>query len=168
MKIALLVLFPLIAVITLIWSVFCMIKIYKLNQKFKSSKVLLKLKSRQTLPIIAISLLSIFLILDIIYLGIKKEYAIGFSLFVIIISFISLFGFVLSFKSGILDSGLIIPYKFISKDSNFSFSIDKNHICFYGDKKGFDTITSAITRLYFDSENKNELLETLNSLKSDS
>ncbi|MGI6593939.1 MAG: hypothetical protein ACOX24_02515 [Christensenellales bacterium] len=166
MKMVFTVMFPIIALATIVWSVFCIIKLHKLKIKFKSSTLLFKLKPRQTLPIIGISLLSIFLVLDIVYLISKKEYAIGFSIFFIIISFISLLEMMFSFKSGILDCGLIIPYKFIPKDSNFSFSLDERCICFYGDKKGFDTITSAITRLYFDAEKKTVLLKMLNNLKS--
>ena len=89
------------------------------------------------------------------------------SFMVIIVALMVLFIFMLRLKCAVLETGIIVPYKFIDWSHLFDYSVNKdmNTIFFCGNKQGFDTVFAATTRLEFADEDLDALIAILNNHK---
>lgn len=159
--IILIVLFSVLAVATIVGSIFCILKLKKINNKFRSSNILVPLKQKKAMHMVSICLLAIFFVLDIVLIAVEREYIVGSCLMVIILSLSLVVIELFKFKSAVLNDGIIIPYRFISNKKLINYNIQNNSICFYGDDKGYDTITSFTPIIRFENSNKDTLIEAL-------
>lgn len=154
-----------IAVVTAIWSALSIVKLFRLKKLFDKSTVVVPLYKRSKWTYFSLGFLGACLIADIVMVIVLKAYVVCSCVMVIILALGALLVFMMKLKCGVLDSGIVIPYKFIDWTHLYDFVIVDNTIFFCGDKKGFDTMTSASTRLTFDENNKEKLEYILSQYK---
>ena len=154
-----------IAIITVVWSTLIILKIVKLKKHFNKAIVIVPLYKRSKWTHFSVCLLGVCLITDIVFMAVLKAYLVCSCILVILVSLIVLLVFMMTLKCAILDSGIIIPYKFIHWSTFYDYGIENDTIFICGDKKGFDTFTAASTRLTFDEINKEKIVQMLEQYK---
>ena len=154
-----------IAVITAVWSSLIIVKILRLKKQFNKAIVLVPLYKRSKWTYFSVSFLGLCLIADIVFMAVLKAYLLCACILVIIVALITLIIFMMTLKCAVLDSGIVIPYKFIDWSVFYDYQIVEDTIFFCGDKKGFETMTAASTRLTFDENNKEKLIQILDQYK---
>lgn len=155
-----------IALISAVWSAIAIIKLLKLKKQFDNSVVVVSLYKRSKWTHFTISFLALALVADIVFMIVLKAYLVCACILVILLSLIALLIVMMTLKYAVLQDGIIIPYKFVPWDKFYDYKVYDNHLIICGDKKGFDTLTSATTPLEFDDNDKNELIEILEKNKS--
>ena len=155
-----------LAVITAVWSGFIIYKVLRLKKKFNEAVVLVPLYKRSKWTHFSVILLGVCLIADIVFMAVLKAYLVCGCLLVVIISLTALLILMITLRCAVLDKGIVMPYKFIDWSIFYDYAIDGDTICFCGDKKGFDTIFSASTRLTFDESYKEKLIQILEQYKT--
>ena len=155
-----------IAVISAIWSALIIVKILRLKKLFNKAVVLVPLYKRSKWTYFTVSLLGLCLVADIVFMAVLKAYLVCSCILVILISLLILLFVMITLKCAVLDSGIVIPYKFIEWPLLYDYKIEGNTIFFCGDKKGFDTMTAASTRLTFDEIHKEKLIQLLEQYKN--
>lgn len=155
-----------IAVITAVWSTFIIVKIIILKKEFNKAIVLVPLYKRSKWTYFSVSLLGACLIADIVFLAVLQAYLICGCILVIIASLTVLLIIMMTLKCAVLDTGIVVPYRFIEWTHFYDYKVEGNTIFFCGDKKGFDTMSSASTRLTFDEINKEKLVQLLDQYKT--
>ena len=156
-----------LAVITVIWTAYSLWKLFKLNKTYIEGKVVARLHKRSKWPYFGLGFLGLCLVADILIISLIGFYAIAASFMVIIISLMVLFVFMLRLKCAVLETGIIVPYKFIDWSHLFDYSINKDEktVFFCGNKQGFDTVFAATTRLCFEQDDLDDLVHILNHHK---
>lgn len=157
MEIAVKALLALIAVAAVIWSMLVIKKIVKLNARFSAAIVLIPLYKKSHIPIIAISVFTVFGIADIVFMVIYAEYLICASLLLICLSVIATSIAIIKLRCAVLDSGIVVPFRFIDWTHLYDYSVENNDIFFCCDNKGNDTIKSATQKMRFDESNLEKL-----------
>ncbi len=164
-KIVILVLSIIIAVASVSWSIIIIKKLLELKKILNENVVLIPLFKRSKWTYFSFALLVVCFIADIVYLILYKEYLVCSCILVIIISLMTLLAFMIKFKCAILDTGLVVPYKFIPWETFYDYGFDSEALFICGDKKGLDTLTASTTRLDFDKSKRNEVVEILEKHK---
>lgn len=159
------VVFILLALVTLVWSVFVVRKLVELNRRFSAAIVLIPLYKRSKWPVFALSFLGVCLLADIIVMAVAGHYALCVSIIVIIACLGVILVMMISAKCAVLDSGALVPYRFIDWAHFCDYEIDGATIFFCGDKNGFDAVNAATTKLNFDEANKEKLTYILDKYK---
>lgn len=155
-----------IAVVSVIWSIVCIKKILDLKKKFNNAILVVPLYKRSKWTHFSIAVLGLCLIADIVFMIVLKAYLVCACILVIIVALITLLIIMMTLKCAVLDSGVVIPYKYIEWAYLYDYGIEGNTIFFCGDKKGFDTMTAASTRLTFDAHNYEKLKLILEQYKT--
>ncbi|MBR2349480.1 MAG: hypothetical protein IKA77_02550 [Clostridia bacterium] len=156
-----------LAVVTVVWTALSLWKLFKLNKLFNEGKVIARLHKRSKWPYFGLAFLGVCFIADVLIISLIGYYAIAASFMVIIVALMVLFIFMLRLKCAVLETGIIVPYKFIDWSHLFDYSVNKdmNTIFFCGNKQGFDTVFAATTRLEFADEDLDALITILNNHK---
>lgn len=155
----------LLAVITIVWSVFVIRKLLELNRRFSSAIVLIPLYKRSKWPVFALAFLGVCLLADIIVMAVAGHYALCVSIMVIIACLGVVLVMMITTKCAVLDSGVLVPYRFIDWAHFCDYATDGSTIFFCGDNNGFDTVNAATTKLNFDEANKAKLVYILDKYR---
>ena len=159
------VVFVLLAAVTLLWSVYVIRKLIALNRRFSAGIVLIPLYKRSKWPVFALTVLGICLVTDIVVMAVAGHYAPCISILIIIACLGAVLIIMMRTQCAVLDSGVIVPFRFIDWAHFCEYEIDGSTIFFCGDKNGFDTVNSATTKLNFDEANKDKLVYILDKYK---
>ncbi|MBR6751625.1 MAG: hypothetical protein IKM01_05210 [Clostridia bacterium] len=160
-------LFIILAIIAVAISAKAIVRLAKLNRRFNTAIVLIPLYKKSKWPIIGVIFIAICLFVDIIVMLRFKYYIPCIAVAIALLSLMALFIAMISTKSAVLDSGIAVPYRFIEWATFYDYSIiDGNSIFFCGDEQGFDTVSSATSKLRFDEANLDKLTFILNKYKS--
>jgi len=151
-----------IAALTILWVVILIRRMLKLNVIFNHAIVLIPLYHKKTWLIILNTLLLLFAFAAVILGFLTRHYTIFTSLLTVILSLIALVTTMLAGKFAVLDSGIIVPFRFIDFMHLYEFKIEGNKIFFCRDNKGYDTISSITPNLTFSIENLSKLEYLLN------
>lgn len=154
-----------IAVISVVWSILCVKKLFDLKKLFNSSTIVVPLYKKNRWTQFSIAFLCACLIADIVLMIVLKAYIVCVCIMVVILALIAVLFFMMTLKCAVLDSGVVIPYKYIDWAHLHDYCIEGNSIFFCGDKKGFDTLTSASSKLIFDEQNYDKLKLILDKYK---
>ncbi len=142
------IVFGLLALTSVVWGAFVLKKLVGLVRLYKSSDVTVPLYPRFKWHIPILVLLGAALIADIVYLILSpSDYIIAVSLMVIIGMIAAVVGLMMKVKCGVTDSGVIMPYRFISWDKLGDYRIDGDSVFFMGNAAGFDTMEAATAKL---------------------
>lgn len=159
------VVFVLLAAVTLLWSIYVIRKLIALNRRFSAAIVLIPLYKRSKWPVFALTVLGICLVTDIVVMAVAGHYAPCISILIIIACLGAVLIIMMRTQCAVLDSGVIVPFRFIDWAHFCEYEIDGSTIFFCGDKNGFDTVNSATTKLNFDEANKGKLVYILDKYK---
>ncbi len=154
-----------IAIISVVWSIVCIKKILDLKKQFNKAIIVVPLYKRSKWTHFSVVVLGICLIADIVFMIVFEAYLICACVIVSIIALAALLIIMMTLKCAVLDTGVVIPYKYIDWANLYDYGIEGNAIFFCGDKKGFDTMSSASTKLVFDEKNFEKLKLILNQYK---
>lgn len=154
-----------IAIVSLIWSIVAIKKLLDLKKSFNKDIVLVPLFKRSKWTYFSIGLLACAFIADLVLTIVLEEYLIGGCVLVIIASLFALLLVINSLKFAVLETGILMPYKYVTWQQFYDYKVEGNTIFFCGDKKGFDTMFAATTRLTFDVKLKEKLVALLEDKK---
>lgn len=152
--------FLLLAAVAVVWGAFAMRKLARLNARFKNAIVLIPLYKRYKWQFVMPALMLAVLIGDIVYMALAKapsDYMVGAGLIVIVVMLSAVMAMMMLTKCAVLDSGIVVPYRFIEWTEPYDYKIEGTSIIFMGDAEGFDTLGAATTRLSFDDANSDKL-----------
>lgn len=161
------IVFALLAVLSAVWGAFVLKKLIALNRRYKRAIVLIPLYKRSKWPIFALSLLGLCLVGDIVYMIVKPgDWILTLSVLVIIGMLASVLVVMILTKCAVLDSGAIVPFRFIEWARFYDYRIEGTTIFFIGDDRGFDTMGAATCKLDFDEANLDKLKFILEKYKN--
>ena len=149
-----------LAAACIIWGAFVIRKLVRLNGRFKHAIVLIPLYKKYKWQWVMPILMGGCLIADIVYLSIAEgasDYMVGAALLVIIVMMSVIMAMMMLTKCAVLDSGIVVPYRFIEWTELYDYKIEDSTIFFMGDANGFDTLGAATTKLTFDVANAEKL-----------
>lgn len=155
-----------IAVVSVIWSILCVKKLFDLKKLFNSSTIVVPLYKESKWTHFSIAFLCACLVADIVLMIVLEAYVVCACLMVGILALIAVLFFMMASKCAVLDSGVVIPYKYIDWAHLHDYYIEGNTVFFCGDKKGFDTLTAASIKLTFDEQNYDKLKLLLDQYKN--
>lgn len=155
----------LLAVVTIVWSIFVIKKLVELNRRFSAAIVLIPLYKRSKWPVFALVFLGVCLLADVVVMAVAGHYALCVSIMAIIACLGVILVMMITTKCAVLDSGVLVPYRFIDWAHFCDYATDGSTIFFCGDKNGFDTVNAATTKLNFDEANKEKLVYILDKYR---
>lgn len=159
--------FVLLAALSVAWGAVVLKKLIALNRRFKRAIVLIPLYKRSKWPIFALCILALCLTGDIVYMAlIPGDWLLTLSVLVIIGMLASILAMMIVTKCAVLDSGVVVPYRFIEWARLYDFRIEGTTILFFGNDKGFDTMGAATVKLDFDEANLEKLKFILDKYKN--
>ena len=137
-------------------------RILKLNAIFNHAIVLIPLYHKKTWLFVLNFILLTFSAGVLLLAFITELYIIGSAIFIVLMSLIALVVTMITGKFAVLDSGIIVPYRFINFMHLYEYKIEDNKIFFCKDSKGYDTITAITPNLTFSKDNLAKLEYLLN------
>ena len=152
--------FLVLAAVSVVWGAFVVIKLVRLNGRFKNAIVLIPLYKKYKWQWVMPFLMGGCLIADIVYLSLSDsaaDYMVGAALMVIIVMLSVIMAMMMLTKCAVLDAGIVVPYRFIEWTELYDYKIEDSTIFFMGDANGFDTLGAATTKLTFDVANAEKL-----------
>lgn len=155
-----------LAAVTLIWNCYSMGKIFKLRARFNAAIVLIPLYKRSEWLIAAIVLVSIAMLFDIVFMVFYSYYLFAASLMFICVNILILLITMVKTKCAVLDSGIVVPFRFIDWTHFYDYSVEDNTVFFCGEENGADTLNGATGKLRFDPANAEKLNYILSKHKS--
>lgn len=146
-----------IAGLTVIWTITLVKRVINLNVIFNHAIVLIPLYHKKTWLFIINIMFLCFLVGAVILGLVTRYYTFYGSVIVVLICLITLISSMIAAKFAVLDSGIIVPFRFIHFMHLYEYSIEDNKVFFCKDEKGYDTINSISPKLFFSLENLNKL-----------
>lgn len=146
-------------------TIYSVMKIARLNARFESAIVLIPLYKKSKLPLAFIIIFVILLIGDLIWLSFSKNLIPPIMISVILASGIVLFITMMKSRCAVLDSGVVVPFRFIDWTHLYDFKVENGEIFFCGDENGNDTLNGVTPKMTFDAANMEKLNYILNSRK---
>lgn len=143
--------------------------IMRLKRRLNTSLVLIPLyKSKAGYVVCAFIVLSL-MALDVAAMALGKENLYNLIIvFIMLTSILALFIAMITQRYAVVDSGIIVPMKYIDWIQFKDYSIEGNTVYFTGDRHGFSSISSTTLKLYFNSSDLNKLNLILSRNKTDS
>lgn len=161
--------FVVVALATVAMCVYAMMRIRKLKKRYRASIILIPLYYNRSWEIVAVTGLAILDIVSIVLMIVTGKYVIFACLFVIILMFIITMIKMLSCRYGILESGIITPFRYISWLNLYDYRIlPGNKFFIFRDSQGYDTIRAITPKMGFDAANREKVEFLLNKNKSKS
>lgn len=160
------IIFSELGIVSIILVTRAIIKMKKLNNKFNRAIVLIPLYKRNYRIFTALGVLFALLGVSIYAVSTFEEKLFYATIIVILLSVMAFSVARLYFKCGILDIGIIVPYKFMDFTCKFEYIFDEDGIVFYKDKNGYDTLNCVTESLRFDKNNLEKLKYVLKGHQS--
>lgn len=149
--------FSIIGIIAIILTVRIIFKMKKINDRFNKAVILIPLYKKNYHLIVFMFIDLVLIAGDIYALIAFKETIFYITIGIILACCLIITILKLNFKCGILNVGIIVPFRFMDYTCKFEYILEKDTIVFFKDKNGYDIISSVTTHLRYDKNNLEKL-----------
>lgn len=159
-----------IAITSVIVTIICVLKIRelkKVQEELNSAIVLVPLFKNHVMLTIGLGLLTSLLIVALFVLFTQGYVIAMLGLIITLISLIILFVNLFASKFAVLDSGVLLPYKFVEWSKLYDYIIDEkeNSVMFTGDSHGRYTLSSTSIMMKYNPADLKKLQQILSKNK---
>lgn len=161
------ILSPIVGIIVLIFSVLKILEINKVQEELNSAIVLVPLYKKRLVLFVGIVLL-LFIVALSVFIIITQGYVIAMlGLILTACSIICLFYTMFKANFAVLDSGVLLPYKFVEWSELYDYILDekKNSVMFTGNSHGRYTLSSTSIMMTFNNVDRKKLEQILSKNK---
>lgn len=139
-------------------SVFAIRYLIKLKKRLNTSIILIPLYKPKAFLIIAEIIIFSLIVFDIIFIitAADKLFLLINVLIMLVFVFLLLLTLLIQ-RFAVIDSGIIVPYRFIDWIEYSDYVIEDNTVFFTGDKNGFSNLSSTTVKLSFNASDINKL-----------
>lgn len=160
------VVFIAIAALSVVLCSFAMKRVRTLKLRYKAAIILIPLHYNKLWEMVAVVGLFALAFLSVLGMIFVEQYIIFVSIAVSTIMPAALMIKMMSARFGVLDCGIIVPFRFIDWLHLYDYRIIKgNKVFFFRDSEGYDTIRAISPKLSFDESNLGKLQFLLNKNK---
>lgn len=158
---------PIAAVIIIAICVMKILELKKVQEELNSAIVLVPLFKKHTLITIALGILSVVTIVSIVIIFTYGYVIAMLCLCATSISLIALMITLSRAKFAVLDSGVLLPYKFVEWSELYDYILNEkeNSVMFTGDSHGRYTLSSTSIMMSFNSVDRKKLEQILSKNK---
>jgi hypothetical protein len=157
-----------LTMICMAWAVVVHLKLLKLRSKFKAAIVLIPLFKKTRWTVLAMVLVLLLLVANLVLMFVYPALLVTtVCLIAICITILSLLIALVSVRCAVLDDGIVVPFRYIQWTQLSNYVVSGNTIFFYGDDKGFDSLTHVTKKLFFDKSNLEKLHYILSKHKKE-
>lgn len=158
---------PIVAVLITAICILKILEIRKVQEELNSAIVLVPLFKKRTLIVIALGICSVIVITSIVIMFTQGYVIAMLGILVSSLSVIALMVTLSRAKFAVLDSGVLLPYKFVEWSELYDYIINEkeNSVMFTGNSHGHYTLSSTSIMMSFNSVDRKKLEQILSKNK---
>jgi cytochrome c oxidase subunit IV len=161
--------FGFLAAVVVAACIYAIRHIARLKRRLNTSLVLIPLYKSKAGYIVSAFIVLGLMALNIVAMALGRENLFNLIIvFIMLSSILALFIAMMTQRYAVVDSGIIVPLKYLDWIEFRDYAIEGNTVYFTGDRHGFSSISSTTLKMYFNSSDLNKLKLILSRNKTDS